>query len=627
MSQTRFVYLKQAATLDKNSPKSVVFPISTPNDPQNIPLSPVYRLLIILLRRGFLRHYSTVQELLDGKHHNITIKDSALDLPIVIRGNPRGRGLDPAGIAATALSLSAYMGKRTHMIGFPEGSTMYAWRREAGQNVSQVASLDKVRQFMAHKPNSSTFQEWYQNEVFDLDVFAIAANEKQQTRGYFSDTNSAAILRADLVSTSLQRKALVNAWVEDQPRVKGLRNSTSPDDKRELKRELRRLRDIGSKALAAAARKEYETNRTADDIAARKKELSNPSKIFTMITERAQAQAATQNEDEDMEEEDGDEDITDEDRFRDVADDVEVQIAESQGSRKSVATASNMKGTGTAILTPNDDGHNDDTISMPAVGQDEFESSVLAVELVKSFMEYMLEKRVSDPGIPRLCPLCQVDTTVTVDQKVIIPLIQSIFANAFQNQLWRSEAYLQRHIDGAFHNGYSKWSRRMHQLHVPGGEWFCLYGCGRHYKDLEGLVKHIKKPFDAAGNVPDHDDKKREDGWYRDDWTKTSIPESTRQSRNEYRKAKYVKDTGYVRLPSHKHLESGEYEVFMEPTVRLLDGYVVEYGRRDGFLEKLNEEIASIKPGCSRPLEDEIDIAAARYEEAKKNSEGAKSAK
>lgn len=98
---------------------------------------------------------------------------------------------------------------------------MYAWRREAGTNIAHYVGLEKLVGSWPTKPGSSTFQRWHESELFDLDVFGIAAKEPQ--RPYiFSDASSAAMQRADIVNQAKQRKAVVEAWVSEQTIIKAL---------------------------------------------------------------------------------------------------------------------------------------------------------------------------------------------------------------------------------------------------------------------------------------------------------------------------------------------------------------------------------------------------------------------
>lgn len=56
--------------------KTIKFQLRTPIGPENIPLSPVYRFLIILLHRRFFEDYTPLEELVQGRHFRIKIKFS-----------------------------------------------------------------------------------------------------------------------------------------------------------------------------------------------------------------------------------------------------------------------------------------------------------------------------------------------------------------------------------------------------------------------------------------------------------------------------------------------------------------------------------------------------------------------
>jgi hypothetical protein len=87
--------------------KIIKFQLRTPTEPEDMPLSPPYRFLVILLRRGFLEDYTTLDELLHGHHFRIKIKDEALEKPIFLKSVPGGRSLDPNhGLSRHSLSHS-----------------------------------------------------------------------------------------------------------------------------------------------------------------------------------------------------------------------------------------------------------------------------------------------------------------------------------------------------------------------------------------------------------------------------------------------------------------------------------------------------------------------------------------
>lgn len=146
--------------------------IMPPMDPSNIPLSATYRMLIMLLRRGLLRDYTTPEELFGGDDVHIRIKDDALDLPILVSGTPRGLGVTDKPLSSQ--NLSQYLMLRGRRCGYGEHCTMYAWRNQAGNQVHHATDRDTARLFMGHTPESRTYEKYYERREYHLDVSRIA---------------------------------------------------------------------------------------------------------------------------------------------------------------------------------------------------------------------------------------------------------------------------------------------------------------------------------------------------------------------------------------------------------------------------------------------------------------------
>jgi hypothetical protein len=291
------------------------------------------------------------------------------------------------------------MSLRTMQLGFPQGSTMYAWRREAGTNIARHSGLEKTRKFMAHRPGSATFQRWYESELFDLDVFGIAAREQQNT-DTFSDATSAAMQRADIVNQAMQRKAIVEAWVEEQPSIKTFAAS---GNSHQLRLEKKRLRRRATKALAEQARQEAVAHYTVDDIARRHKELSNPSKIFEIISDRArkvEAQQDHHSSDSDTEDDNADDEVY-LNSYTDLEDDAEVEEAIGREVGQDIHLR---------VVNQEDNGIEDDAIDEGF--------SLEMIDLIRSFVEFMLEDRLL-PGQPRPCPKCRIERYITQKEKVL----------------------------------------------------------------------------------------------------------------------------------------------------------------------------------------------------------------
>ena len=62
--------------------------VRLPKSPIHIPLSLPYRLLVILVSRGFLRDYTSIDELLVGKHVKILIKQESMEQPVMLKSSP-----------------------------------------------------------------------------------------------------------------------------------------------------------------------------------------------------------------------------------------------------------------------------------------------------------------------------------------------------------------------------------------------------------------------------------------------------------------------------------------------------------------------------------------------------------
>jgi hypothetical protein len=80
--------------------------LRAPDNPDNILLSPTYRILAIALKRGVLAQYNTIEELLTGTHVEVMIKLENLNDPIFLAATPGGRSLEPK-MPASAAALTA----------------------------------------------------------------------------------------------------------------------------------------------------------------------------------------------------------------------------------------------------------------------------------------------------------------------------------------------------------------------------------------------------------------------------------------------------------------------------------------------------------------------------------------
>jgi hypothetical protein len=105
--------------LQRHANCSHEFIIRAPHSINNVDLSIPHRIIGIALRRGVLDDYDLArdgsQKILYGDELNIRIKETAKDLPIFLRAEPRGLSLTSKPMSAAALS--AYIKQRARQVG------------------------------------------------------------------------------------------------------------------------------------------------------------------------------------------------------------------------------------------------------------------------------------------------------------------------------------------------------------------------------------------------------------------------------------------------------------------------------------------------------------------------------
>jgi hypothetical protein len=105
--------------LQRHANCSHEFTIRAPHSINNVDLSIPHRIIGIALRRGVLEDYDLArdgsQKILYGEELNIRIKETAKDLPIFLRAEPRGLSLTSKPMSAAALS--AYIKQRARQVG------------------------------------------------------------------------------------------------------------------------------------------------------------------------------------------------------------------------------------------------------------------------------------------------------------------------------------------------------------------------------------------------------------------------------------------------------------------------------------------------------------------------------
>ncbi|KAK4951039.1 hypothetical protein LTR10_011032 [Elasticomyces elasticus] len=291
--------------------------IMPPNNPDNIPLCPTYRFLIMLLRRDLLQQYKTFQDLLQGKELYILIKPDHLEDPIFFAGVGGGYKVDRTK-AASARSFSDYLRNRARDFGFPEGCTLYSFRREVGTRIDRMKGRDTARRLLHHSPDSKTYEKHYERQNYDLDVGRLAYHEEDDASGMVDDSH-AVLYRAEMHLTISQQR------IQIEEAVRQWSGPAAPP------KTVRRYRLLAKKGLRKLAADLHKQKFTQDELRARAEALKQPSALTRAMYEHVQrkleALAAEQHDmatkpaesRDDVDDDDDDDD--DEDDDKDASDD------------------------------------------------------------------------------------------------------------------------------------------------------------------------------------------------------------------------------------------------------------------------------------------------------------------
>lgn len=173
-------------------------------------------LLGIIVRRGILASFTTINELLDvNRPINIIVKPEHLDKPVFVTSILGSRGLDLNRRLMTTNVLGDGFKRRSLIAGYRENSSFYSWRRELGTVVDRSTTRDTVRAVLSHDPGRRTFETSYNNRNFNVDVIAITLSEEQQTS--IGETDCEVLYRIDYNVTPEVEKAFLDTIVANDP--------------------------------------------------------------------------------------------------------------------------------------------------------------------------------------------------------------------------------------------------------------------------------------------------------------------------------------------------------------------------------------------------------------------------
>lgn len=112
--------------------KELVFTCHGPMSAEDVMYSIPHRLLGIALRRGLLKDYTSLSDLLGDNKKSIQFIPDAMEFPVICAVEPKGANIIRER-PATCDAISAYVQRRALDYGLPAGITHYAWRRSAGK--------------------------------------------------------------------------------------------------------------------------------------------------------------------------------------------------------------------------------------------------------------------------------------------------------------------------------------------------------------------------------------------------------------------------------------------------------------------------------------------------------------
>ncbi|KAL2070064.1 hypothetical protein VTL71DRAFT_14744 [Oculimacula yallundae] len=492
-----FRYLKGNRD-DLEASDVMTFYINSPTLIQHISMSPPHRLLIMLLRRGFLQDHDSLESLLNGKEKLIRIKGIAMDRPILLAGGPRG--LSVTEKAMSAKSLYRYTLERTMAEGYGRGVGPYAWRRKAGTEVQRQQGTETAQKFMTHAAGSETFNKYYDQRAFDLPVFEIAMRADINIARAEMDENSSPVLTRAIDLTRLKGAFLDQAVWRLEAEDLELQAAIDDGMLEKVRSIKRRIKRTAYNQLYDEEIKRAGESMTVDEFEARKKDLlATPSLMHKIISaSRKELEGGNRKTD------------------------APQQPAAAHGSSSEHIDKTNLR---YADLRDEEDHANTpggeirlDTDDLDDEDMNQEESPLEFLEAVRVFMESLGQVRlVQLDGGDLHCQKCIDDPTMGEEAA------QKVWANATK---------LRYHERSAIHSAKSQFSRRIEIEKAGVDRYQCPYDSEcPSYADKVSLMRHIEGS-DSSNTNQDHDDAKRADGWYELDFKSNPAKANPKQVRS-----------------------------------------------------------------------------------------------
>ncbi|KAL8981863.1 MAG: hypothetical protein Q9205_003475 [Flavoplaca limonia] len=431
-----FVMVKKKKMARKDNLSRKKFTIRSPRGPEDLIFSVPHRLLAILLRRGLLQDYTSVEDLFSGELSKITIKPEALDEPVFFSATRVGAGL--TDVSALAGSFSIAMQLVATRCGFGNG-TMYAFRRQSGTKLSRAVGPDRARLAMGHDPSSTELERHYDQGEYDLDVTGIALDEDYPAGGQAMQEDSRpALFRATIPKMgSDAHKSFVSAFLEHLKKVHPLVKGEDPERSR-------RWLYQANKAYAEYHRKLSEDRLTIEQVNQRREELATSSTLMENVREFMTYPSQAGEEEED---------------WSGFEDDDETSVSDAARSDDAYSEDEGSSSADEEQLLDNDK-----------------EQDVPYCALAKAFVRYLLKER-KHPTDRHLCSRCQEDETVD---------------EAHKSKLY-STSKLREHLDGGFHDFTPTFYRAAELRKGVVGSYTCPYAnCGWESKRKRDLGQHLR---------------------------------------------------------------------------------------------------------------------------------------
>lgn len=482
--------------------------IRAPENAENIYIAPANRLLIILLRRGFLQQHTTLSSLFEGNDFEILIAKEHLDKPVFLKLKSRSY-LSDADLAASAHSMTDYLNLRAVAAGYPNGATMYAWRRKAGTLIDRALGRDAARVLMNHDAGSKTFERHYEEKTLDLVCATIVYGEDvEKAKQDMIANNTERLFRINIKMSKQQQEDFISRYVDENLQLGSEVN---------MRAERQRLRRLARLAIRKAAVDYHRQTFTRDEFAERAEALGDPTAFNRNLSERVRPlleeirkRAATGQPELDLDEEDdgGEDDAQDVGEqtglfFGDEGDDYnDSDLSETDMSppeqESSSVLVENSSGAVRHFVVDTDRGDDLDKISQ-----------LPYAVTVYQFFSMMLEKALL-PGEPRQCDECLADPTVSAEEK---------------QRLWRSASALQNHLKTQFHSLKKKFQRHLtiERESADTKKWQCpLASCEEAFNSMDGVMQHLHALLEAKDQEDPHHEEMVKAGWYSINWEQTA---------------------------------------------------------------------------------------------------------